>query len=97
MYSLTWVGLGLALFGTLLGIALARRPEGRTGYYERSVYHLTPIAHRRFAAISAVVAVAFAVAAAVPAFPATWLLALYAFAFIFYAASFARGFSGEDE
>ncbi|MBV8151573.1 MAG: hypothetical protein JOY59_08450, partial [Candidatus Eremiobacteraeota bacterium] len=47
MYSLTWVGLGLALFGTLLGIALARRPEGRTGYYERSVYHLTPIAHRR--------------------------------------------------
>ena len=92
-----WGGLALALLGTALGFSLARRPEGRAGYYERSVYHLTPLAHRRFAALSAAFALAFAVALALPAVPVGWLLALYAFVFIFYATSFARGFSGEDE
>jgi hypothetical protein len=52
--------------------------------------------HRRFAALSSVALLGFFVALRWP-FIVLPLLAIYTLAFVLYASSFARGFSGEDE
>jgi hypothetical protein len=74
-------GAALALAGALLALTRARRPPS---FYAAGVYHMTRRSHRRFAALRW-------------PFIVLPLLAIYTLAFVLYASSFARGFSGEDE
>jgi len=87
------LGLGLSLGGAALALTRAR---GRRSFYASDVYHMTARSHRRFAALSALFAVASALALLWPVL-AIPLLAVYALLLILYLSSFARGFSGEDE
>jgi hypothetical protein len=86
-------GAALALAGALLALTRARRPPS---FYAAGVYHMTRRSHRRFAALSSVALLGFFVALRWP-FIVLPLLAIYTLAFVLYASSFARGFSGEDE
>jgi hypothetical protein len=87
------LGLGLSLGGAALALTRAR---GRRSFYASDVYHMTARSHRRFAALSATFAAAFALGLRWPLFVIP-LLAAYTLVLILYLSSFARGFSGEDD
>lgn len=56
---------------------------------------MTPESHRRYAAVSLLFALLFALAHFYPVLPLVPLLAVYVLIAIFYFSSFARGFSDE--
>ncbi|MFN2461608.1 MAG: hypothetical protein ABR591_13130 [Candidatus Velthaea sp.] len=86
-------GMALSMLGAALGLlAMGHRPSS----YAQSVYHMTARSHRRFALVSLFAVGAFGVALRWNAL-AVPLLAVYILAAVLYGASFARGFSGEDE
>lgn len=91
-----WVISGevLALVTAVIALVRARRAHG--SYYAADVYGMTPATHRRYAAISLLLALGFAAALFVPAVPAVLLLAVQTLVSVFYGASFLRGFSDEE-
>lgn len=87
------VGLALSASGCVLALWCSRAPRS---HYAGDVYHMTRRSHRRFAALSAGFAGGFVLSLRWPALNLP-LLAFYILALVFYASSFARGFSDEDE
>lgn len=87
------IGIVLSGAGAALAFFRGRRV---TSFYANDVYHMTERSHRRFAWASIAFTGAFAIALRFDAL-AVPLLAMYVLAFILYASSFARGYSGDDE
>jgi hypothetical protein len=75
--------------------ALWRSRSVATNYYETHVYGMTAQTHVRYAAVSLLFAVVFALAFFTAFVPVLPLLAVYTLVAIFYFSSFARGFSDE--
>ena len=76
---------------------MAIRRRG-SGHYGNQVYHVTARTHARFGLSGLLFAVAFAVLAIAHSTAFTFvLLAALVLVGVFYATSFARGFSDEDE
>ena len=91
-----WTAAGIAASIALAVFAWRRSFARQANYYAEEIYGMTPLAHRRYAVTGIVLAMLFAVAYGVP-LPVVPLLAVLAVVWILYAASFVRGFSGEDE
>jgi hypothetical protein len=92
-----WSLVGLA---GALGIAAAawRRSRSPGGFYDREVYGMSSLTHRRYAAVSLVFAAFFAVTS-VRGFGTAGIagLALYAVIAVFYGTSFLQGAPDRDE
>lgn len=86
------IGLVFSLAGAALGLLRGRRAS----FYAEQVYHMTDRSHRTFAGVSLAFAGGFVIASRLPSV-AVPLLAVYVLLLILYAASFVRGYSGEDE
>jgi hypothetical protein len=87
---------GLVMALTIAAFSFWRSRLASTNYYETHVYGMTAQSHRRYAIVSLVFAVLFALAYAIPLMPVFALLAVYVLVAIFYFSSFARGFSDEQ-
>lgn len=92
-----WSLLGVALALVFAGVAWWRS-RAASGYYDREIYAMTASVHRRYALVALAFAALFAgirftdwQALLVPCFAAFTLLA------VFYATSFLRGFSNDDD
>lgn len=95
MYSrVASAGLVLALFVTAFATWRSRLVS--TNYYETHIYGMTVQSHRRYAAVSLLFAVVFALSYMAAWVPVVPLLAVYVLVAIFYFSSFARGFSDES-
>jgi hypothetical protein len=90
-----WIGLGSALLGA--ASALWYLKSRATSFYEREIYGTTRAAHFHFVQISLAFAIVFTISTLIPKLPAVPFLAVYAVLLILYAATFARGSTGEDE
>ena len=76
----------------IIAIAAWRCSRSPGGFYDREVYGMSARVHRRYAALSLVFAVYFAIACALHLETAGIAgLALYAVIAVFYAASFLQG------
>jgi hypothetical protein len=78
-------------------MGLRRSRAIKRSFYEHDVYGMTPASHARFACISLGFAALFALGLGTTRMPVVPILALYTLIFILYAATFARGATGEDE
>ena len=88
------LGAGLAL----LVVWQTRRVLRHGGsFYDREIYGMTPVVHRRIGGTAAVVALLCIGLSAFPSIPVTPFVAVETVAVILYLASFARGASHEDE
>lgn len=90
------------LAGCALALAVAviawRRSRASGGFYDRDVYAMDNVAHRRYAVASLTFAAYFALAYALGWETAGIAgLALYALIAVLYGASFLRGASDRDE
>lgn len=96
MLPYMWAAAGLVLsLGTSL-FALYRSTRTLSHYYEADVYGMTPVLHRRYAAVSLLFAGAFALSFFVRAIPDVPVLGGFAVLFIFYFSTYLRGFSDEE-
>ncbi|MDQ2663062.1 MAG: hypothetical protein M3Y18_03375 [Candidatus Eremiobacteraeota bacterium] len=93
---MTWSIAGLLVAALLAGVAWSRSGARSDTPFERDLYAMTAPVHRRYAATGAVFFVLFAISLRIPGAAVPLLAALVTVA-IFYAASFARGYTGEDE
>lgn len=95
---MTWE-LALAIASLLLAVAAYLRSRTPGGFYDAEVYGMTPVAHRRYAAIALVFAVAFfAIARWQPRSAATiWLGAAFVLFAVMYITSFLRGAAESDD
>jgi hypothetical protein len=84
-----------AAVGGCLGLRRSRSSEA--SFYEREVYGVSAVSHRRFAWMSLAFVALFAASAWSAHLPAVPMLAVYTLALILYAATFVRGATGEDE
>lgn len=91
-----WAALGLVLALFTAVFALVRSAGRSSNYYEQDVYGMTPVLHRRYAVVSLLFALAFAISFFEPAVPSVPVLGGFAVLFIFYFSTFFRGFSDED-
>lgn len=91
-----WAICGLAASVFIVVFALWRSGRPDSDYYASHVYGMTATTHRRYAAISALFAVFFALSLAAAWVPVVPLLGAFTLVFIFYFSSFARGFSDEE-
>lgn len=66
-------------------------------FYDREVYGMTPLMHRRVCIASVVVLCVCLCATLIPTFPITPFVACETVATILYLASFVRGSSSEEE
>lgn len=91
----------ISLFGSAIGLVVAwqayRAARQGGAFYDCEVYGMTPVMHLRVGRTAVVVAVVFGVAAFLPWFPSTPIVAIETVLAILYLASFARGASHEDE
>lgn len=90
-----WAAGGIVISLFTAFFAVFRSMRNAENYYSAQVYGMTPAAHRAYAAVSGVFALAFIAAFFITAIPTVPLLAIYALVAIFYFSSFARGFSDE--
>lgn len=88
------LGLFLALFTAVFAYFRSRRAP--SNFYEADVYGMTPALHIRYAFVSLLFAVTFAVSLFMPSIPSVPVLGGFAVLFIFYFSTFLRGFSDED-
>ena len=95
---MTWE-LALAIASLLLALAAYLQSRSSGGFYDAEVYGMTPLAHRRYAAIALAFALAFFAAAVWwPRGPATiWLGAAFVLFAVIYLTSFLRGATETDD
>lgn len=95
---MTWE-LALAIASVLLAAAAYMRSRTRGGFYDAEVYGMTPVAHRRYAALALAFALAFFAAAVWwPRSAATiWLGAAFVLFAVIYLTSFLRGAAESDD
>ena len=95
---MTWPIAG-ALASLLLAAVAYQRSRAPGGFYDRDVYGMTPVAHRRYAVLGAAFALAYlSLAGWAPQSAATiWLSAAFVLVAVFYLTSFLRGASGDDD
>ena len=87
------VGLGISLGLAVVSFA---RASARSGHYDGAVYGMTPVVHRRYAAIACALAVAFVAAFVWPALPTTIMLGAVVLVALLYVTSFLRGAESDD-
>jgi hypothetical protein len=95
MPSEVWnlVGLGISM---VVACAAFARASTRAGHYDGAVYGMTPLVHRRYAAVALALALAFAIALFWPPMPTVILLGATALVAVFYLTSFLRGAEADD-
>ncbi len=84
------------VLASIVAIAAWRCSRSPGGFYDREIYGMSEVSHRRYAFVSIAFAVYFTIAFALRLDVAGIAgLALYALVAIFYATSFLRGASDE--
>ncbi len=91
-----WATVGLTLSVSISLLAFVYSKQAPSNYYQREVYGMTGRTHRGYALAGLLFVLLFALCLGLPSLPVIPVFGAFVLLAIFYATSFARGFSDAE-